>query len=140
MPQIDPQWFDEFWQLYPRRVAKRAALKAWFKLDWTEALQEQIMAGLRAQLPELLKTYKRDRSMVPHPATWLNGRRFEDEASVRTASVQRVIACEKCADTGVVLVSGNVEWIGQDVLIDLACCDCAAGNLPGVLAGVEEGV
>ncbi len=35
-----------------------------------------VMAGLRAQLPELLA---REPSHRPYPATWLNGKRWEDE-------------------------------------------------------------
>ena len=117
--------FNAFWAAYPRKVAKLAALKAWRKVATSEALVEQIMAGLRAQLPEMLKTYKRDRSMVPHPATWLNGRRWEDVTpNVTNCDTRRHIACEKCGDTGIrVLKHGFTR------------CVCIAGQLTGLMTG-----
>lgn len=69
-------WFDEFWALYPRKVAKASALKAWKKAATSEAIKDQIMAGLRQQL---LTLREKDRQFIPHAATWLNGRRWEDE-------------------------------------------------------------
>jgi len=130
--------FDEFWKLYPRRVAKKAAEKAWSRVATSEALIEQIMAGLRAQLPELLKTYKRDRSMVPYPATWLNGHRWMDEIYALVNAMpakMRNIKCEHCGDTGVV----HVTYRSMEGAFDeLRRCICPAGQLPGVLAGVAE--
>lgn len=76
---IDPaqlRWFAAFWQLYPRKVAKKAAEKAWAKLAPDAALVEQIMAGLRAQLSQMRA---RDKQFIPHPATWLRGERWNDE-------------------------------------------------------------
>jgi hypothetical protein len=68
--------FDAFWSVYPRRVAKKAARLAWAKL--TPALQAEAMDAL----PKHVRQWKvRDTPMdkIPHPATWLNGERWEDE-------------------------------------------------------------
>ena len=66
--------FDDFWVVYPRRVAKLAAQKAWKKL--TPADQ---MAALEALPVHVALWSERSLEHVPHAATWLNGRRWEDE-------------------------------------------------------------
>lgn len=66
--------FDSFYKLYPKKKAKADALRAFRKIKPAE--YEAVIAGLKAQLPKLLAT---DPNFRPHPATWLNGRRWEDE-------------------------------------------------------------
>lgn len=69
--------FTDFWSLYPRKVAKGAARKAWAKaLKSTDA--ESIITALKAQLPAWQQS---DPKFVPHAATWLNGERWADEQS-----------------------------------------------------------
>ncbi len=122
--------FVEFWLLFPRKVARKAAEKAWSRAATSPELIEQIMTGLRAQLPGMLK---KDKEFIPHPSSWLNQRRWMDEiyAMVNAMpSKMRVIACEDCADTGVI-------WTGYQESFAKRC-HCAAGQLPGVLAGVSE--
>lgn len=75
-----PPGFDALWSLYPRKRAKAAAAKAFARLRPDEALQARIAAAVRAQAetPE----WRKDRgAFVPHLATWLNGRRWEDDTS-----------------------------------------------------------
>lgn len=67
--------FDGFWSHYPRRVGKAKALKS-YRAARKSASVDVIAAGLRAQLPDLKA---RDLDKVPHPATWLNQRRWEDD-------------------------------------------------------------
>lgn len=73
-----PAGFDEFWSAYPRKVSKPQALKAWRKLSPdTQALQA-ILAGIERDRRS--EQWLRDGGQfIPHPATWLNGRRWEDE-------------------------------------------------------------
>jgi len=70
--------FVRFWLVYPRHVAKKAALQAWGKLAPTPEQVEQLMVALDAakRSGDWLREGGR---FIPHPATWLNGRRFEDE-------------------------------------------------------------
>ena len=70
--------FDEFWNLYPRKESKQQAKKAWVKLNPDQALFDLIANALeyRSQTKEWLAEGGR---YIPHPATWLNGRRWEDE-------------------------------------------------------------
>jgi hypothetical protein len=68
--------FDRFWAAYPRKVQKKAALKAWQKLAPGAEMVKAILVTLEAQ--------KRcgqwqDRKFIPYPASWLNGERWEDE-------------------------------------------------------------
>lgn len=67
--------FAGFWNAYPRKVAKQAALKA-YRAARKVASLEAIAAGLRAQLPDLRT---RDSHLIPHAATWLNQHRWEDD-------------------------------------------------------------
>lgn len=68
--------FNEFWQLYPRKVAKVSAEKAWKKSRGDE-IGDQIIAGLKRQLPHWT-----DPKFIPHPASWLNAGRWDDQLHV----------------------------------------------------------
>jgi hypothetical protein len=70
--------FELFWSLYPRRVAKLAAQKAWAKLKPAE--REAAIAALPAHV-ESWGT--RDIEHVPHAGTWLNQQRWTDELTPR---------------------------------------------------------
>jgi hypothetical protein len=70
--------FDRFWDAYPRHTGKANALKAWAKLEADDALLDVILASLSWQREQPAWT-KDAGAFVPHPATWLNGRRWEDE-------------------------------------------------------------
>lgn len=79
--------FDSFWKEYPNRVAKQDAVKAWKKLKVDPELLEKIMTGLSRW--KASDEWSRDGGRyIPHPATWLNGRRWEDEVKPK-ADVQR---------------------------------------------------
>ena len=70
--------FDRFWDAYPRKKGKAAALKAWSVLFPNHELIETILAAVTAQRdwPE----WRRDAGQfVPHPATWLHQQRWHDE-------------------------------------------------------------
>lgn len=78
MPNQEPDLsidFTDFWGMYPRRVAKKDARKAWDKI--TPKLHNQILTALF----EWSRIWK-DRGeieYIPYPASWLNGERWEDE-------------------------------------------------------------
>lgn len=70
-----PDGFAAFWQAYPKKADKPAALKAWGKLGHVNGLLPAMLAAVDRQ-----KTGRQWREgIVPHPATWLTGRRWEDE-------------------------------------------------------------
>lgn len=66
--------FDEFWQHYPRRDAKADARKAWRQVT-KDTDPQTVIDGLTAY------AFKPDRQYQPLPASWLRGRRWEDEGA-----------------------------------------------------------
>jgi hypothetical protein len=70
--------FERFWAVYPRTEAKQAAWKAWKKLkvDENPKLFSEIMAGIVRHGDDWAC---RELRYIPLPATFLNGRRWEDE-------------------------------------------------------------
>lgn len=72
--------FDRFWKSYPRKEAKKSALKAFLKLKLENGDFEKVLAAL--EIAKKSQQWVRDGGkFIPHPATWLNGRRFEDEGT-----------------------------------------------------------
>lgn len=69
--------FDEFWKLYPRKVAKPNALKVWLRIKPDDELLTSIIDAVKRQ-----GLYDKEIQFVPHPATWLNQRRWEDEVQL----------------------------------------------------------
>jgi hypothetical protein len=68
--------FAEFWRQYPRKEGKQPALKAWNRLQGSFDMQK-IIAALPAFIA--CDQWKRDHGLyIPHAATWLNQRRFEE--------------------------------------------------------------
>lgn len=67
--------FDDFWAMYPRRVAKKDARRAW------EKIPEKTRAVIVTALFEWRRIWldRNEIDFIPHPATWLNGERWEDE-------------------------------------------------------------
>lgn len=75
---LDTQRFESFWSVYPKKIAKANARKAWNKLKVDGPLYTEIMKGLT--LHKKSRDWIKDEGQfIPHPATWLNGRRWEDE-------------------------------------------------------------
>jgi len=78
VPDFGKAFEVSFWPLYPRKVGKPAAVRAWRaqKIADQKTL-DSVMAGLRAHMAS--EWPGRELQFIPHPATWLNGRRWEDE-------------------------------------------------------------
>lgn len=83
--ESDTDMFDQFWAVYPRHIAKKNALKSWTRLKVTPELFVKIMGAL-----EVVKRTQQwqDPQYIPHPATWLNQERWEDEVET---SVKKVL-------------------------------------------------
>lgn len=78
IPKEEPlEGFDRFWEEYPRKVNKRAAVKAWNKIQPDQDLLQVILVavGDQRKSPEWRKD---GGQFVPHPASWLNGERWND--------------------------------------------------------------
>lgn len=70
--------FLVFYAAYPRKVNRPAAWKAWKALRPDDALQALILAAVSLQRKSIDWT-KENRKYVPYPASYLNGKRWEDE-------------------------------------------------------------
>jgi hypothetical protein len=66
--------FDVFWSIYPRKVAKQAALKS-FEKALQVATGEEICAGAQRYADDP----NRSPSYTAHASTWLNAHRWGDE-------------------------------------------------------------
>lgn len=77
----EPDRFDDFWNAYPRKVSKGQARKAW-KPATKKASQDLIVAASYA-FAEWCRHEETEQRFIAHPATWLNGERWNDEPPVR---------------------------------------------------------
>ena len=84
----DEEGFDEFWKVYPRKVAKGDARKAWKQMATIRPpLEKLIRAVIVARATE---DWRKDGGkFVPYPATWLRAERWED---VHEVEIDRVRA------------------------------------------------
>lgn len=65
--------FEGWWQHYPRKVGKDAARRAYAAARKRGASDAVLAAGLSRQ------RWPDDPKFIPHPATWLNGGRWQDD-------------------------------------------------------------
>jgi len=87
-PQVG---FERFWTAYPKKLSKGQAEKAWQKLSPDEQLLERIVSAV-----ERAKTradWRKDSGQfIPHPATWLNAKGWEDSAVIELPEQIRRVA------------------------------------------------
>lgn len=69
--------FESFWKEYPEKVGKSKAFETWKKLSPTE--KEQSVLQLKLQVENNHFRNKSGIDYIPHPTTWLNQKRWEDE-------------------------------------------------------------
>jgi len=70
--------FDQFWDAYPRKVAKEAARKAFAKANPDQELLDAMLTAIKTQ--KASDQWTRDNGQfIPHASTWLNQKRWEDE-------------------------------------------------------------
>jgi len=80
--------FDQFWKAYPRKIGKLKARKAWNNAGTKPALVA-ILSAIEAHIQT--DQWQRDKGkFIPHPSTWLNEGRWDDEAiiNVKKRSIQ----------------------------------------------------
>lgn len=77
---ISNDGFELFWRAYPRKTNKSFAQKVFKKFAFTDELLSQMMNAL-SNFP-----FSKDPQYIPHPSTWLNGKRWEDEVASTATS------------------------------------------------------
>ena len=75
--------FDDFYNAYPRREARRKAEQAW-RAALKRAPAETILEGLRRF------RFSEDRQFIPLPASWLNADRWADQLVTAAADVPNI--------------------------------------------------
>jgi hypothetical protein len=65
--------FDLFWEKWPRKQQRAVALRSWLKVPIAE------YAAIDAGLEKWRTSDQWTRGVIPHPATWLNQKRWMDE-------------------------------------------------------------
>jgi hypothetical protein len=88
-PRPEEPFFLTFWEIYPRKVGKGAARKA-YRNALRRAVPEEILAGARRYAAS-----SPDPEFTKHPSTWLNADCWLDEGKViefRTSAPQRTYA------------------------------------------------
>lgn len=85
--------FARFWEAYPRKTAKLNAKKAFMKLDPDDRLMDAMMAALDRW--KRSDQWTRDPTYIPHPATWLNGERWNDQIPDPPKPKERTVAAQQ---------------------------------------------
>jgi len=84
--------FGQFWQAYPRKTARKDAIKAWGQLKPDTDLQEKILDSIAKQ--KYCAQWLRDNGeAIPYPASFIRGERWNDE-------VEKVRSAELAEDRG----------------------------------------
>jgi len=76
----NPVGFDAFWKHAPRKIGKGAARKAWKTA--TKRADPNVILDAWTRYADTIQPGD-DMRFVPHPATWLNQDRWEDEPDPR---------------------------------------------------------
>ncbi len=70
--------FEKFWKTYPRKVNKKKSFEKYLKLVGKDnELVGKIQSAIEMQLETTYK--KTEKKYIPHPTTWLNNAKWEDE-------------------------------------------------------------
>lgn len=101
--------FDGWWAKYPRKTAKPAALKAFRKALRQAGDVQPLMAGLENAIA-VWQAARTEPQFIPHPATWLNQGRWDDEHPTLggTESVAPQVTLNQC--DGSACPGSRHEW------------------------------
>lgn len=76
------EMFAIFWSEYPNKKGRLAAEKAWKKINPSDELFNYIMNSIRIVKKSEQWTSSGGK-YIPHPSTWLNNKRWEDEINIK---------------------------------------------------------
>jgi len=74
--------FLEFWNIYPNKKGKGFAWNIWKRLKISSELKDTIIKALQNHIDHEKNWKVEGGKFIPHPSTWLNQRRWEDEIKV----------------------------------------------------------
>lgn len=138
-PPISPKgdWpgFDQFWSAYPKKKSRSDALKAWNKLRPDDALQQLMASAVRVQSASA-DWIKDGGQFIPMGATWINGRRWEDEVETglpaESASTVDPLAAER----------KQLRWERQQLFSEIKALETLGREIPAEkrreMSAIEE--
>lgn len=106
LPPEGEVWWEEFWQAYPRKEAKKDAYKAFATALGRASSFQAIMEGLRRFIGCDQWT-SGDETKIPHASTWLNGDRWNDTPA--KAGGQPAGAAARWWETGQGIMDKGIE-------------------------------
>jgi hypothetical protein len=83
--KLVPDFFEEFYKAYPRKVSRTNAVKAFRAAKIGRAELPKLLADIGRRLADGDWSLDKPR-FIPHPASYLNGRRWEDEVAPVTVA------------------------------------------------------
>ena len=115
-------FFESFWSVYPRKVGKAPAKKSFEKIKMDQGLFDKILKAVEKQIGCGMLN---NGQYTPHPATWLNQERWNDELTTSGNAVyipsphtkkQEEKKCEHCDKP-------TSNFIGNHRVCDQICYD-----------------
>jgi len=90
-PSLNPESlytsFELFWKSYPKKIGRGYAFKIWKKINPENGLMEKMIAKVEAFKKS--EQWKREKGQyIPHPATWLNQGRWDDEIKIEAPQIE----------------------------------------------------
>lgn len=90
-----PDDFARFWNIYPRKVGKGAAYKAWKKLSGIDKATVQHVISQHAAAWAAWPAS--EQAFIPHPTTWLQQARYDDPPPAQRGDTPRSKADDNMA-------------------------------------------
>lgn len=79
--------FDRFYTVYPRKRSRKAAEKAFAKLN----PDEQLLQAMIASIERAIKSDQWRKGFIPHPSTWINDGGWMDEIQTAYSSAELTV-------------------------------------------------
>ena len=103
--------FNQWWTIYPKKLNKQQAMKAW-KAQTKKTKPETIIEATRKQLLIPDSPLTRDPQYIPYPASWLNAGSYLNEHTATAPEPARTYDqpahhCERCDGTRHIINTDN---------------------------------
>lgn len=109
---LDSDAFEAFWAIYPRKIAKGQARKA-YKVAEAKIGKDILLESVKL-FREQSKT--KDKDFIPHASTWLTGERWTDEGVSPSVVISRDISSSGLAGGLAPPPAVHPSWPGETVV------------------------
>jgi len=108
---MSEQDFEIFWKEYPKKVGKKKACFSFLKLK--KDLLSKILEALKKQ--KFSPAWQEnDGQFIPHPATWINGERWEDDVQTQQFNNFNHGKTQRNFGSGYVSKTGHADLVVGD--------------------------